>query len=74
MCAMSNECAGQASGTVKAGHPRTWSGPSPSRALAAPRLSYRFPVRVLVDQVVTVNRGVRAAWPLQTGSTGTFPR
>ena len=28
--------------------------------------------RVVVDQVVSVNRGVRAVWPLEAGSTGTF--
>jgi hypothetical protein len=33
-----------------------------------------FPVRVVVDQVVTVNRGVRLISLLETGSTGTFPR
>jgi hypothetical protein len=31
-----------------------------------------FAVRVVVDQVVTVKRGVRAVCPLETGSTGTF--
>jgi len=31
-----------------------------------------FPARVLVDQVVTVNRGVRAVGPLETGWTGTL--
>jgi hypothetical protein len=46
------------------GHLRAWPRP--------PRGFVSFPVRVLVDQVVTVNRGVRAVCPLETGSTGTF--
>ena len=29
-----------------------------------------FPVRVVVDHVVTVSRGVWAVCPLETGSTG----
>jgi len=51
-----------------------WSRPSPGLALASPRLLHLFPVRVVVDQVVTVNRGVRLISLLETGSTGTFPR
>ena len=32
-----------------------------------------FPVRVVVDQLVTVNRGVWAVCPLETGSRGHLP-